>query len=536
MPPCAAQSYPEHVRRPGIGDLLWVAVTGTFTAVLVALDPASGAPEWLYGTVLFTLGGYVLRSAYRAGRRARQEHRRAGELAATLPSAVALAAIEEERRRLVTDIGATLRGTLASIEHEVMSLDAADPRPALARIHQRTRLGTTELRRQLGLLRSDEEEPESTDEVPPTPVVPRRDVWLAAGVSVLAALEVTGYSWTEGWRDQLPWTAVMSAIAAACLLGRTVAPGGASVLCAAVFVLGSLLGAPVLGGFWFLATVGGLIWAVASRRDRGRTGAVGAAALVGAVVWTRTVDDPVNLQVMVQVIAVAAAGGLAVRLARHFELASSLRATSREAELSEAARAAVRAERLGFARELHDVTSHAIGLIAMQAAAAQVSWPQDPDAVRRSVDVIAATAAATLLELDRLGAPDRAPRSDLDLHPLVQRIRAAGTPVHLTLVGEVPADAAPVVHRIVQEALTNAVRHAPGASVRVDVTGAEDGVTVRVQDDGPGTGQSAGRGYGLVGLSERVALVGGTLRTGPRPAGGYLVEASLPIDREAVTS
>ncbi|QZY28212.1 sensor histidine kinase [Nocardioides coralli] len=522
------------MRRPGIGDLLWVAVTGTFTAVLVALDPAAGAPEWLYGTVMFTLGGYLLWAAYRAARRAWREHRRAGELAALEPTVVARAAIEEERRRLVDEIGATLRAAVVAIKHDATTLDLADPRPGLARIHRRTQLATTELRRQLGLLRTEEEESEVDADVAAASVVPRRDVWLAAGVAVLAALEVTGYSWAEGLRDQLPWTAVMSAAAAACLVGRTVSPGGASAVCAGVFVLGTLVGAPVLGGFWFVATVGGLLWAVASRRERWWWQVPGALALAAAVAWTRVVDDPENLLVLVQLMVVATVGGLLVRLARHVELSSTRRATSREAELSEAARVAVTAERMDFARDLHDVTSHAIGLIALQAGAAQVSWPRDPDAVRRSVDVIATTAAATLAELDRLGTSTSAASGDLG--PLVRRIRAAGTTVELDEVGDVPPELAPVVHRIVQESLTNVVRHAPGAAVRVQVTAGADRVLVRVADDATRPGRGVGRGYGLVGLAERVSLAGGTLRTGPAESGGFVVEASVPVDRAAVTS
>ena len=135
------------------------------------------------------------------------------------------------------------------------------------------------------------------------------------------------------------------------------------------------------------------------------------------------------------------------------------------------------------------MTSHAVGVIAIQAAAGQVSWPQDPEGVRRTVAVIAATARSTLAELDRLGLDESTrPRGLDDLYQVVARIRAAGTPVDLTLVGELPVSCAPVVHRVVQEALTNAVRHAPGAAVTVTVSSTAEQVLVRVVDDGDGPG------------------------------------------------
>jgi signal transduction histidine kinase len=176
-------------------------------------------------------------------------------------------------------------------------------------------------------------------------------------------------------------------------------------------------------------------------------------------------------------------------------------------------------------------------VIALQAAAGQVSWPQDPEGVRRTVAVIAATARSTLAELDRLGLdePTR-PRGLDDLNQVVARIRAAGTPVDLTVVGELPVACAPVVHRVVQEALTNALRHAPGAAVTVTVSSTAEQVLVRVVDDGDGPGAAATRGYGLVGLAERVALARGTLSSGPGPSGGFAVQAVLPTHPEGALS
>jgi signal transduction histidine kinase len=191
---------------------------------------------------------------------------------------------------------------------------------------------------------------------------------------------------------------------------------------------------------------------------------------------------------------------------------------------------AISAERRTFARELHDVVSHAVGLIAVQSGAAEVAWPTDPSGTRESLRVIGLTATGALAELNRL-SPDRlAPTKTVrDVHALVERIRSAGTPVVLNADGDKEAVLAPEVFRTVQEALTNVVRHAPGASARVVITGTSQETLVVVVDDGTTDTPSSQRGYGLVGLAERVSLAGGVLETGRGPDGrGFRVSASLP--------
>ncbi|QBR94008.1 sensor histidine kinase [Nocardioides euryhalodurans] len=525
------------MRRPGPFDLALVAVAAAVTLALVLRDRDAGFPEWVFVTVLLVLAGEVLRTALSSALRARRERVRAADLAGTEPGEVALAAIREERRRLADEIASALRLQVAEIRDEVADLDPEDPRPALRRIHERTQLATSELRRHLGLLR----EPEPRTSAPAGPTreggVPRHDLGLAVALAGLAAVEVTAYSLVEGPRDLLPWTVMTSALAAACVVGRTVALTAACTACAAIFVLGSMLGAPVLGGFWTFGTLGGLVWATVSRARVPSSELASGLLLVVAVGWSRAQDDPDNLFVALLLMTVAAAGGGAVRLARWREGRARQRAAVREAELADAASAAVSAERAGFARELHDVASHAIGVIAMQASAGQVSWPSDREAAARAVAVIDATARDTLADLERLGPGTRSTsRGVEDIDALVLRIRATGTPVDLTVRDTPPDPLGPVVHRVVQEALTNAVRHAPGAAVSVWV-GVRGGlVVVSVVDTGGGArGASASRGYGLVGLAERVALAGGTLRTGPE-GHGFAVEASLPVTRAVPAS
>ena len=167
-------------------------------------------------------------------------------------------------------------------------------------------------------------------------------------------------------------------------------------------------------------------------------------------------------------------------------------------------------------------------MIAVQAGAAELSWPKDPATVRRATDVVRSTADRALHELDsiRPGAPPL-PHDPAELDALCGRMRAAGLAVTLDRDGAVPAEAAATVYRVVQEALTNALRHAPGSRVDVRVRADHDQVTVAVADDGPGQIDGSRRGYGLVGLAERLRLAGGTLET-HSSVDGFTVTAVLP--------
>ena len=167
-------------------------------------------------------------------------------------------------------------------------------------------------------------------------------------------------------------------------------------------------------------------------------------------------------------------------------------------------------------------------MIAVQAGAAELSWPRDPATVRGAIDVVRSTAEQTLAELDHTvpgSGPMRHGRVELDA--LCGRMRAAGLPVTLLIDGALPDEAAATVYRVVQESLTNALRHAPGARVTVRVTAAADQVAVVVADDGPGQDDGSRRGYGLVGLAERLRLAGGTLETRSGPD-GFAAMAVLP--------
>ncbi|MET9602238.1 histidine kinase [Streptomyces sp. NPDC006459] len=210
-------------------------------------------------------------------------------------------------------------------------------------------------------------------------------------------------------------------------------------------------------------------------------------------------------------------------------------------------------ERARIARELHDVVAHHMSVITVQADSAPYRVPGMSEPVREEFAAIAASARESLGEMRRLltvlrgdgaGGADgadgeRAPQPGIDrLQQLVEATVRAGQPVELSLAAGAAGAAPPAVdlsaYRIVQEALANVVRHAPGAPTRVSVTVDEDEVLVLVVN-GPARDavvelESSGTGHGLVGMRERVRLTGGTLDTGPLPDGGFRVAARLPLN------
>ncbi|WP_170216170.1 sensor histidine kinase [Asanoa ferruginea] len=204
----------------------------------------------------------------------------------------------------------------------------------------------------------------------------------------------------------------------------------------------------------------------------------------------------------------------------------------------EKARRAVLEERTRIAREMHDVVAHHMSMIAVQAETAPFRLPGMDDPVRQEFGSIAGSARAAMTDMRRLlgvlrseAAPAlTAPQPGLaDITELVETARRAGVPI--TLHGSVPDEEGPVAlaaYRIVQEALANAARHAPGAAVRVAVTRDADAVAVRVENDPPATPTEPGDGHGIAGMHERATLLGGTFDAGPTVFGGFAVAATLP--------
>ena len=207
-----------------------------------------------------------------------------------------------------------------------------------------------------------------------------------------------------------------------------------------------------------------------------------------------------------------------------------------------ATREAVAAERAAIARELHDVVAHHMSVMVVQAGAARAVSGSDPAATAEALRQIEASGRTGLTEMRRLlevlkaedDGDDRAPQPGLArLGELLDAMRASGLSVEAVVEGS-PRPLSPGVdlsaYRIVQEALTNALRHAGGASARVVLRYEPDAVELEIADDGPGPAEDleASGGHGLIGMRERIQLFGGELEAGPRPDGGFLVRARLP--------
>jgi signal transduction histidine kinase len=207
-----------------------------------------------------------------------------------------------------------------------------------------------------------------------------------------------------------------------------------------------------------------------------------------------------------------------------------------ERERETEARRAAAEEQARIARELHDVVAHALGVIVVQAGAADDVFDTDPDRARapiKAIDAAARTALADLRRVLGLLHAEYSPQPGLDqLEPLVDQVRATGLDVSLRISGArrpLPAAVDLSAYRIVQEALTNVLKHAHAEHVDVRV-GYGDELAVEVRDDGRASLNGNGTGNGLVGMRERVALLGGTVETGSAPGGGYRVSASIPIE------
>ena len=219
-------------------------------------------------------------------------------------------------------------------------------------------------------------------------------------------------------------------------------------------------------------------------------------------------------------------------------------ATQTERIEAERAQRAVLEERARIARELHDVVAHHMSLIAVRAETAPYRITGLPEPARAEFGALSEVAREALAEMRRLLGVLRhdqpaalAPQPQLaDLPALIDAARQAGVPVELSAppaLGRVPAGVGVCAYRIVQESLSNASQHAPGAAVTVSV-GQEAGAVLLRVANGPGgaagpPGDGHGPGHGLTGMRERVALLGGSLSAGPAPDGGFVVSAVLPV-------
>jgi len=328
------------------------------------------------------------------------------------------------------------------------------------------------------------------------------------------------------------------------LLARRRFPFGAPaafwlLAAAASFVDGRLIPFPAglyLAGMLAAFLLGNLRDAILAR--------VGLAVILGSmatIIFNRPGHSPGELVFIPLLFGIAWLAGFALNARAEQADAAEARAAQAERERETAARIAVAEERARIARELHDIVAHAVSVMVLQVGAVRHKLPDelaDESGALRGVEQAGRTALA---EMRRLLSAMRRDGDDLELAPqpglggvgaLVAEIGRAGLPVTLHVEGE----AAPLpraidlsAYRIVQEGLTNALKHARAHRADVPLRYAPDELQIEVRDDGTGGGASNGPGYGLVGVGERVKIYGGTMTAGAAPDGGFVLGARLPL-------
>ncbi len=217
------------------------------------------------------------------------------------------------------------------------------------------------------------------------------------------------------------------------------------------------------------------------------------------------------------------------------------RAARAESEREIRAQAAVADERARIARELHDVVGHSVSVMTVQASAVRRLLRPEQEREREALEVVERAGREALAEMRRMvgvlrrpeEAPALAPQPSLEhVDKLVEKAREAGLPVELRVEGdavELPAGLDLTAYRLIQEGLTNALKHAGAQRAEVLVRYSDGQIEIAVSDDGRGAGSGDGGGHGLVGMRERVSVYGGELEAGPKPEGGYRLSARLPL-------
>ncbi|MCX4818461.1 sensor histidine kinase [Streptomyces sp. NBC_01142] len=304
-----------------------------------------------------------------------------------------------------------------------------------------------------------------------------------------------------------------------------------------------------------------IIYTVAARdgaRWAARLALVGglSAAPLAAIRWPVEKDGSVASHVFFAVITtvpfvLAWVLGDSIRTRRAYFAQLEERATRLEREREAQSKVAVAAERARIARELHDVVAHNVSVMVVQADGAAYVLDAAPDQAKQALETISTTGRQALAEMRRLlgvlrtgDAPESGeyvPQPDVQqIEDLVEQVRGAGLTVDFKIEGTprpLPSGVELTAYRIVQEALTNTRKHGgPEAGASVRLVYFDDGLGLLVEDDGRGSahelyedGGADGRGHGMIGMRERVGMVGGTLDAGPRPGGGFRISALLPL-------
>jgi signal transduction histidine kinase len=370
------------------------------------------------------------------------------------------------------------------------------------------------------------------------------DALIVVGIGISIASAVVGQGRDNGPEGPM-WLDIMLAfIVAGPLLFRRRFPFGAPLGVGAGVVIASFADNSLVP-FDFITFLAGCaaVFLLAQLRDW-RQAVAGLAMAIGveAIVVRNDPRGQLGQFIFVSLI-FAVVWVVGFTLGRKFAEADEAkeRAARAEREREARARAAVAEERARIARELHDVVGHSVSVMTVQASGVRRLLRPEQEREREALLIVERTGREALAEMRRMvgvlrrpeEAPALAPQPSLEhVDRLVQQTCEAGLPVELRVEGEateLPAGVDLTAYRLVQEGLTNALKHARATRAEVVVSYGDGEIEVTVSDDGAGLGNGDGGGHGLVGMRERVSVYGGDLDAGPRPGGGYRLRARLPL-------
>ena len=370
------------------------------------------------------------------------------------------------------------------------------------------------------------------------------DALILVGIGISIAGVVVGQGRKHGPAGPLWADIILAAAIPAALFARRRFPFGAPITVGLAVIVASFVD-NALPPYDFPAFLAGAaaVFLIAQLPDRSQA-ATGLALGVGveAIVVHNDPRGQIGQFIFVSLI-FAVTWTVGFMLGRKFEEADAAhqRALRAEREREVRARAAVAEERARIARELHDVVGHSVSVMTVQASGVRRLLRPEQEREREALLIVERTGREALAEMRRMvgvlrrpeEAPALAPQPSLEhLDRLVEQARDAGLPVELRVQGEaveLPPGVDLTAYRLVQEGLTNAIKHARATHAEVVVNYGDGQIEVTVSDDGKGVGNGDGGGHGLVGMRERVSVYGGELDAGPQPGGGYRLRAKLPV-------
>jgi signal transduction histidine kinase len=506
--------------------------------LLEVIVEGADAPTLIFAGMVIAAAyvfGYLVRARAAAADRAESA---ASTLVGVNANDVAEKVVAEERIRLGAQVLDIVRSSVDAMRREAARAgDNLDP-ALIQAIVDRGTTAVTELQWLLGLLRSPAPPPQ-----PGSGTHSRRwllDVALAGALVLVAIVDVVA----SGQQSQpLAW-ALTLAFPLTVLVRRS-RPALASAGAAGIVFILLLIPAPILVGTGIAALVTLVTFVLLSWS----TGAAGRweawaafSALSASIFAWFAAFGPENLPMTLGILGLPAFAAHEWSLSDRKRLLASVRADRLQSDLDEKVQEALSQARLRIARDLHDVTSHAVGVMVLQASAAQALRKRDPAAARRALDTVRTAGEQAMTELGMMvslldsesgwkGAQAGSFPESLDA--LASRVRAAGLDITVE-ADDVPAAFANTAYHVVQEGLTNVIRHSTATQADVSIRVREDTLTVRVADNGSGPSRvpEVTDGFGLFGLGERVHSLGGEFSAKPGSSGGFEVVAAIPVDSE----